>query len=349
MRKRLLGVTIAVAAALVLVAAAVAATNAYTKPTLAVSYASGATRIVAKADVAEDATARAAIIISEGTTVTTTAAPGAKVGTVQAQVSALALGGALLPLAGDIIVAPPGAIPAASQTACIGALPPSATYLLVLSAAGQTINLPAYIVPTAGAQTQLGSAQLVFCLAPPDIPTDKGGATFGAKFLSADLTFNGIFSPQTEAVWFSFWTPWTPAVGQVNAAGTVAAVSVILPGAVTLKGKRTAGKITLTGKVTQGGEGFAERVTLWGAGKTGALKRLKSVVSKDDGTFSLALGKAAKQVRFQARVVSPEFSNTPEAAATLCKDVFKNNELGVPCSGWTVSAFTASSKTVSVR
>ena len=62
-----------------------------------------------------------------GTTLTTTAAPGTKVGTAKAQVSALALGGALLPLAGDIVVAPPGAVPAASQTACIGTVTPQAT------------------------------------------------------------------------------------------------------------------------------------------------------------------------------------------------------------------------------
>ncbi|MFN0155712.1 MAG: hypothetical protein ACKVUT_15160 [Gaiella sp.] len=349
MKKRLLGVVTAVTAALVLVAAAMAATSVYTKPSLSVSYSGSATRIVAKADVTEDATARAAIIVSEGTSINTSAGPGTKVGTAQAQVSALALGGALLPLAGDIVVAPPGAIPAASQTACIGALPPSASYLLTLAAAGQTINLPAYIVPTAGAQIQLGASQLVFCLPNPEIPADQGGATFGAKFLSADLTFNGVFSPLREALWLSFWTPWTPGANAVNPAGTVAAGSLILPGAVTIKGKRTAGKITLTGKVTYGGNGFAEIVQVWGAAKTGALKRLKTVVAKQDGTFTFALGKAAKQTRFQARVVSPEFANTPEESAKICARVYPNNQLGVPCSGWTLNAFTAQSKVISVR
>ena len=43
----------------------------------------------------------------------TSQAPGTPIGSVKAQVSALALGGALLPLEGPIIVAPPGAIPAA--------------------------------------------------------------------------------------------------------------------------------------------------------------------------------------------------------------------------------------------
>jgi hypothetical protein len=348
MKKRLLYLSLSVSAvaALVFVAAAYAA---YTKPSLSVSYTPGSTRIVATADVIEDATARAAIIVPVGTAVNTTAAPGTKVGTVQAQVSALALGGALLPLAGDIVVAPPGAVPPASQTACIGAVPPSATYLLVLSAAGQTINLPAYITPTAGAQIALGTTQLVFCLAPPDIPVDQGGATFGAKFLSADLTFTGVFAPLPVGAWISFWTPYQAGNGQVNAAGTVASVSLVAPGAVTLKGRRVNGRVTLTGKVSQLGDGFAERIQIWGAGKTGALKPLKTLISKDDGTYALTLARSAKQVRFQARVNSPLYTVTGTDAAGICKEVFTNNELGVPCSSWAISAFVANSKTVTVK
>lgn len=348
MKKRVFGVALALGAVASLVFV-VAAYAAYTKPSISVSYPGGATRIVVKADVSEDATARAAIVISKGTSITTTAAPGTSVGTVQAQVSALALGGALLPLSGDILVAPPGAVPAASQTACIGAVPPSATYLLRLTAAGQTLNVPAYLVPTAGPLINLGDAQLVFCLPPPDVPVDKGGATFGAKFLSADMTFNGVFGTQTNALWLAFWTPWTPLVGQVNAAGTVASVSAIGPGAVTLKGKRNAGRVTVSGKVTQFGVGFSEVVQLWGAGKTGALKRMRTVTAKDDGTFSVTLAKAAKQVRFQARVVSGEATATGSNATEVCTAAFPNNQLGVPCSTWTWNAFTAQSKVVTVR
>jgi hypothetical protein len=96
-------------AALVALALAAAATAAYTTPKLQVTYLpSNVTRIVASSSVNDDSTARAAIVIPNGTTITATAAPGTKVGTAQAQVSALALGGALLPLAGDIVVAPPG-------------------------------------------------------------------------------------------------------------------------------------------------------------------------------------------------------------------------------------------------
>ena len=101
----------------------------------------------------------------------------------------------------------------ASQAACTQGVTPQLTLLLVLQAAGQTINLPAYILPTSGAQTALGSAQLVFCLPPPDLPAAKGGATFGAKFLSADLTLNGVFGPVVQGAWVAFWTPWNAGVG----------------------------------------------------------------------------------------------------------------------------------------
>ena len=57
----------------------------------------------------------------------------------------------------------------------------------------------------------------MFCLPPPDIPVASGGATFGAKFLSADLTINGVFSPVAQGAWVGFWTPWNPGVGTVNA------------------------------------------------------------------------------------------------------------------------------------
>jgi hypothetical protein len=336
-------------AALTALALAASATAAYSTAKLSVSYtAGGVTRIVASSDVADDATARAAIVISPGTTLTTTAAPGSKVGTVKAQVSALALGGALLPLAGDIIVAPPGAVPAASQTQCIQTATPSATYLLVLQAAGQTINLPAYVIPTDATEAALGaSSQLVFCLAPPDIPTTSGGATFGAKFLSADMSFTNVFSPLTSALWMAFWTPWTPAVGTLNLAGTVASADLIAPGAVTLKGKRVKGRVTLTGKATQGGVGAAYRVQVWGAVGKAAFKPLKSVSAKDNGTYSLVLAKTAKQTSFQAKVVVSEGSVTGDTAKTICTGLFSS--LPVPCSSFTVSGFSAKSKSVVVK
>ena len=336
-------------AALVALVVVTAAYAAYSSAKLTVSYPGGATRIVASSAVGDDATARAAIVIPTGTTVTTSAAPGTKVGVVKAQVSALALGGALLPLSGDIIVAPPGAVPAASQTGCIGATSPAATYLLVLQAAGQTLNLPAYIIPTAGPLTELGAAQLVFCLPPPDIPVASGGATFGAKFLSADMTFTGVFSPQTAALWVAFWTPWQAGNGKVNPAGTVASANLIAPATVALKGKRVKKRITLAGRVALAGEGAPLPVQIWGAAGKAALRPIKVVLAKSNGVFALTLAKTAKQTSFQARVTVPETTLSGADATGACSELFPNNALGVPCSSFTLAAASAKSGLVTVR
>ena len=321
-------------AAIALVAVAVAVA-AYTSPTLRVSYAGTTTNITASASQNDDATAVATIYVPTGTTLTTSQAPGTQIGTVKAQVQALALGGALLPLDGKIIVAPPGAIPADSQALCTQGQTPTATWLLVLSAAGQTINLPAYIIPTAGAESALGPAKLQFCLAPPDIPTDKGGATFGAKFLSAALTVNGVFSPVTQGAWIAFWTPWQAGNGQVNKAGTVASPAAVAPGAVTVKAKKSGLGATVSGGVTQGGLARpGASVQIWGAKGKAALRKLGTVKSSATGAYSF---KAKTGDVFQARATA-----APTAAPPLCT-LLTPQLGGIPCVNPTANGFTAKS------
>jgi hypothetical protein len=328
-------------AALTALALSAVATAAYTSPTLSVTYAAGnVTRIVASASVNDDATARAAIVIPTGTTITTTAGPGTKVGTAQAQVSALQLGGALLPLAGDIVVAPPGAVAAASQLGCIGPVTPQATLLLVLQAAGQTLNLPAYVIPTAGGQTAIGAAQLVFCLPPPDIPVSAGGATFGAKFLSADLTLNGVLGPVAQGAWVAFWTPWNAGVGTVNTAGSVVSPAAIQPGGITLTGRRTAGVKRLAGRVTQGGGGVATRVAIWGAVNRTAFRRLATVTAGASGAFAYRVPTASRATTFQARVTT-----TGRPAPAVCS-AFAS--LGLPCVNPRVNGFSVTSRSVRI-
>jgi hypothetical protein len=329
-------------AALIALAVAATATAAYNTAMLSVAYTGTVTRVVVSSAVGDDATARASIVIPTGTTITAPATPGAKVGTVKAQVSALALGGALLPLEGDMIIAPPGAVPAASQAACTGGVAPVATLLLVLKAAGQTLNLPAYIVPTSGAAAAIGPNAINICLPPPDLPVEKGGATFGAKFLSADMTFNNVFSPVSQGAWVGFWTPYQAGNGQTNAAGTVASPAVIAPGTVTLAGRKVKGRVALSGKLTQGAVGVPDRVQIWAAVGKAAFRPFKQVTSTQSGTFALVLPKGAKQTSFQARAVV-----TGRTAPALCTALFSS--LPVPCVNATVNGFTAKSKAVTVR
>ncbi len=338
MRKRISIALAVVAAAVAVPAVVVAASTAYTSPTLKVSQAGTKTVIAASAAVADDATARAAIYVATGTSIVSNQAPGTPIGSVKAQVSALALGGALLPLTGPIIVAPPGAVPAASQTACIQTATPTATWLLVLQAAGQTINLPAYLLPTAGPEAALGPAKVVFCLAPPDIPVELGGATFGAKFLSAELTVDGVFGAVTTGVWIAFWTPWQAGNGQVNAAGTVASPAAIAPGAVTAKAKKKGLGAVVSGAVSQSGQPRSNAtVAIWGAKGKAALRRLGAVKAKANGTYTFT---AKTGDVFQARVVAASGSAPPLCAA-LTPALG-----GIPCVNPTVNGFTAQSKQV---
>jgi len=311
MTRRIRIASIAAVVAIAVPAIVLAATNAYTSPTLKVSYAGT-------------------------TTVTANQAPGSPIGSVKAQVSALALGGALLPLEGPIIVAPPGAIPAAAQSGCVQEATPTASWILQLSAAGQTINLPAYVLPTAGAETALGPAKIRFCLAPPDIPVEKGGATFGAKFLSAALTVNNVFSKVSQGAWIAFWTPWQAGNGQVNQAGTVASPAAVAAGAVTIKAKKAGLGAVVTGKVTQGGLARpAATVTIWGAKGKAALRRLGAPVKTSAaGTFSF---RAKTGDVYQARVAAGSISAPP-----LCQLITPQLQ-GIPCINPTANGFTATS------
>ena len=307
---------------------------AYTTPSLKVTQVGSTTTISVTQDQNDDATARASIYAPAGTTSTLSQAPGTKIGTVTATVVALALGGALLPLTGEILIAPPGAIPAASQAACIQSTTPTASWLMVLQAAGQTLNVPMYLVTTSGTETGLGPVKIVVCLPPPDVPVALGGATFGAKLFQATFTVNGIFSAVPSGAWLSIWSPYTPLVGKVNAAGSVASPSGIAPGSLSVKvAKVGLVKSRLTGNLAQGSAAVGgANVQIWaGPTKTG-LKKVATVKTGANGNYTFAYGKAAKFFRTRTIVgASP--------APALCTKL--QPALPVPCINATNSAFTA--------
>jgi hypothetical protein len=322
------------------------ASAAYTSPTLKVSYAGTSTVISASAANGDDATARAAIYVPTGTTLTTGQSAGTAIGTVKAQVSALALAGALLPLDGQIIVAPPGAVSAADQAACTQGVTPTATWLLVLQAAGQTINLPAFVLPTSGALAAVSPAAIVFCLAPPDIPVAQGGATFGAKFLSAELTLNNVVSAVATGAWVAVWTPWQAGNGQINAAGTVVSPAAVAQAALTLKAAKLKRGAKVTGKISQGGTPLpTQRVTIWGGAKRTGLRRLGTATTNVAGAFSFTT--PGKSVFFQARAVAG--SRTAPPLCTLVSAALTTAGVTAPCVNPTVNGFTAQSAVVAKR
>ncbi len=331
-----------VAVGLVSVAALIAvpaAFAAYTSAKLEVRQAGSATTIKASLSPDDDPTASVRIFAPTGTQLTTNQAPGTVLGPVKAIVKALDLAGADLPLEGQLIVAAPGQIAPASQAACLGATAPLASWIMILSAAGQTLPVPTYLIATAGAQAALGPAYIQVCLPPPDIPVGTPGrATFGAKLYSAELAINGVFSAVPVGAWVAFWTPYKPGIGQVNVAGTVASPAAIAPGAVTLTAKKSGLGAKLAGRVTQAGQARGgASVTIFAGAKASGLKRIGKATVGASGAFAF---KAKAGTFFRATAVA-----TPASAPPLC------TALGaalapIPCVNPTTNGFTVTSKTV---
>jgi len=329
-------VGIASVAALIAVPAALAA---YTSPKLQITQAGTISTIKASLSPDDDPTASVRIYAPSGTQLTTSQAPGTVLGPVKAIVKALDLAGADLPLEGQLVVTAPGQIPAATVTQCTGGVTPLAIWAMVLTAAGQTLTVPTYLVPTAGAQTALGPAYIQICLPPPDLPPGTPGrATFGAKVYSAELAINGVFSTVAVGAWVSFWTPYTPLVGQVNVAGTVASPAAIAPGAVTLTAKRSGKGATLSGRVTQAGQPRGgTTVTIFGAAKATGLKSVGRAKVAANGAFTF---KAKAGTFFRARAVAASAT-----AAPLCTQLTPLLA-PIPCVNPTVNGFTVQSKVV---
>jgi hypothetical protein len=297
--------------AVVLVGTALAA---YTSPKVTVAQAAGVTTIVAAASSSDDATGSVSIYIPAGTTLTTTQKEGSTVGVAKARVKALALGGAVLSLEGPITVAAPGSVPSVQQTACIQTETPSATWLIHLTASGQTINLPAYLVKTAGEEGRLfGVAKLVFCLAPPDIPVENGGATFGAKFISAQLSIKGVFGPATGS-FYTTWIPWLAGAGTLDVTQYSWTATRVAPATITVKAKKSGKGAIVSGLVTQDGKSRAgARVAIFGSTSRTALKKVGTVKTGATGAFSY---KAASGAYFRAQATLPETA-APELCAKL--------------------------------
>ena len=327
---------LAALAALIAVPAAVAA---YTSPKLEVVQTSAATTIKASLSPDDDPTASVRIFVPTGTQLTLTQAPGTNLGPVAAVVKALDLGGADLPLAGQLVVAAPGQIPAAAQAACLQSTVPLATWVMVLTAAGQTLTVPTYVVASSGTQAALGPAYLQICLPPPDVPTGTPGrATFGAKVYSATLGITGVFSPVAVGAWVAFWTPYTPGAGKANIAATVASPAAVAAGAVTAAAKKRGLGAVVSGRVTQAGQPRdGATVTIRGGAKASSLKRLGSVKASASGAFTF---RAKRGTFFKVAAVA-----APGTAAPLCAALAAALS-PIPCVNPTTNGFTAQSKTV---
>src|SRR6266511_3076161 len=177
--------------------------------------------------------ARIVIYVPTGYTINASATPGTKIGTTTGSVFARDAN-IPLPLQGDVVVAPPNTNAPGCATGTH-----LAVWILDLQVAGQRIQLPVHVDPTAGTEAGLGTYKLVVCLAPSDVPQGTPGRSpNGAQLLEALFTVDNIFTaPAGQAIWKTITTPYTPAVGVPNPAGTVETRAFVTPGVLTLASK----------------------------------------------------------------------------------------------------------------
>jgi hypothetical protein len=328
----------------------------------------GPVRIGAIVGAADDPTLKVSIYVPTGYQVNTTTAVGTKLGDVTATAAAADLGGAVLPLTGELDVAAPDAT-AAGQCGTTDVQ----MWNLKLTAAGQTLNVPMHLVQTNAAESASGyTYKLVICLPPPDVPAGTPGrAQFGAKLLSATFAVSAITQPTAagDFRWTSLWTPYNPGKGTPNAAGSVEAQSVRhLPVQVkvdvtkkkvtTTKTKRIKGKKRVI-KTVSTLVSFNATVSENGAAPAGAVITTTAgskKVGDASGSFTLASGKSAT-VKATA-VVDSDTGNVPTGQpANAAADLFYHDLGatacvksaifgGLPCADATVGGVTISATAV---
>jgi hypothetical protein len=322
---------VAVAGVTAMLAFAGTALATYSPKLVVASSGDGHARIGVVAGASDDPTAKTSIYIPNGFGVATPA-PGTTLGSVTATAAAADLGGAVLPLTGSLIAIAPNATTIADSQSC--GVDPTQTWDLHLSAAGQTLDIPLFVVNTVGPEAAAGFvSKLVVCLPPPDVPVGSPNrAVFGAKLLSATFTSSAIIEPSASGDyrWTSLWTPYTPNTGKPNAAGTVEVqairhLPIALSTHVTRKkltrhktvkvhGKRKTVKVIstsvhVTSTATENGLPAAATITTTAGGKR---------VGAAAASFTLAAGKSAKIV-VTARIDSTTSvsTGTPVSAADL--------------------------------
>lgn len=322
-------------AALVAVPSALAA---YTTPKLEVRQTGTATTFKLTQSSSDDATAVVRIFIPTGTSLTTTQAPGTVLGKASALLKLHGLGGAEVPVEGNVVVAAPGQIPAASQQACLQGATPVATWLLVVSIAGNAVPVPVYLVPTSGALTALGPAYVTACFSSPYLTPEQGGLTGGPQVVNAEFAVQGVFSTVTVGAFVGILVPWTVGTGTPNPAGTIATPAAVAPGAVTIGAKKAGKGAVVSGRVTQAGQARSgATATIRGGVKASSLKKLGSVKVRANGTYSF---RAKTGTFFKVTAVA-----APAAAAPLCT-ALAPAIAPIPCLNPTVNGFTVSSRTI---
>jgi hypothetical protein len=326
--------------------------NALATPRLIIS--GGSTPGVAAAttvQVTEDKTDAAPLKITiyqaTGYTATLGQPAGTQIGTVHADLQALAISpDAIIQADGTVLTADPATY--TSNTCAPGSH--AAVWLLHVTVSGQTIDVPVYLDPTTGAEAALGSAKLQLCLSDPyDTAPAAIRAPFGVKLINAKMVLNsGIITNPSSAgtfLWRATITPWNPATPAPDAAKTVEVQSIVTlpPGRVTVKAtvkKLTKPKrsvATVSGKVTENGAAVSgASVVIFANGK-----KIATVKTNASGSFAKSFT-IKKTTKFQAKVAVAQHD-------TACVSPLPATSVPGGCVGATIGAWAASSPTVSAK
>jgi hypothetical protein len=306
----------------------------------------------------DDPTARLVILAPLGFTATLNQSPGTQIGTLDGSVFAGDLGGAIVPVAGTVVVGDPtNATLMAAAAQCTGVATHQAIWLLNVTAAGQSLPapVPLYVDPTTGGPfSAFASTSTILCLPHPSL------ATFKIKLLSATLHIGSVFdNPATPGSyrWTAINTPWDPAMPTINAAGTIETQSVertpvetSFNGKLVTKTKRVRhGKhldllysysAKLSGNVTAGGDPAADANVNLFAGT----KKIATLTTNGNGGFTKTVA-LKKTTTFHA-AFSQESQTLVGASCQPAIPVAPGVDL--PCGSITQAGFseTTGNKTV---
>jgi len=303
--------------------------------------------------------AKIQIYAPQGYTGIVTGSAGTQLGTVHADLQALAISpDAIIQADGVIQSADPAAYTA--NTCAPGTH--TAVWLLHVTVSGQTIDVPVYVDQPAFTADPLGLGaplKLTLCLSSPYAEAGTARAPFGVKLINAQMNLNqGVVSnPSTrgEYPWRAIITPYTVNSGSPNAGGTVESRAFVeLPTALDLavkvktirkqvkvhgkKRTRVTNVAILTGSLSENLEGIGGiKVTILSGPTLAKLKSRGTVTTSDAGTFSRQLGLTNK-ASFQARATVGVRDITSKGCSTPTP--------GIPCVSATRPGFSVVSALV---
>ncbi|MHB8642091.1 MAG: hypothetical protein ACYDA3_04315 [Gaiellaceae bacterium] len=312
-------------------------------------------------DKSDAAPAKITIYSAQGYAGTVTGTPGTQIGTVHADLQALAISPDAIVQADGTVLEGDGssATLRAAATQCTGTPTHTAVWLLHVTVSGTTLDVPVYVDAPSSATDPLAQGapfQLTLCLASPYAEAGAARAAFGAKIINAAITLNQgiIVNPSSQGVfpWRSIITPYTVNSGTPNAAGTVEARAFVgVPGSLTLSAKvrttrhkvKVHGKkktvvtnaVILTGFLSEGGTGIAGiKVVILSGPTLAKLKSRGTATTSSSGSFSRLLG-LPKKSSFMAKVTVGVRDVTSSGCATPTP--------GIPCVSATAPGFSTSS------